>query len=110
MTPSSLLISTGICSLLIFSTSQKVQAAEIIIHNGGTIVVNSGSTLLLNCNNTTIEDGGMFTLNGGDIEKRGKLIVENGGQYIRYSGSVDKCYKYFYVIPGPNGKKAIICL
>ncbi len=74
------------------------------------MTVESGSTLLLNCNTTTIESGGTFTLNGGTVEKLGKLIVENGGHYTKSPGTVKKCYRSYYVIPGPNGKKAIICL
>lgn len=106
----SLLIAMGACGLLLFSPQLNGQAGELIIRDGGTMVIESESTLFLNCNDITIEKGGAFTLNGGTIKERGKLIVQSGGQYTISSGSVEKCYKSFYVIPTPDGKAAVICL
>jgi hypothetical protein len=87
----------------------KAQAGEMIVHNEGTVTIKSGSVLLMNCNNLTIENGGIFTVDGGVVRQRGKLIVEAGGQYIIDSGRVENCHT-FYVIPGTPGQGAVICL
>ncbi len=110
MTLKSLASTIGVCGLLLLLHAQGAKAGELIIHDEGALTVMNDSILLMNCNDLTIETGGTFTLNGGTVEKRGRLTLENGGQYIILSGTLDKCFKSFYVIPGPNGKNAIICL
>lgn len=97
---------TCFCFLLILP---KAQAGEMIVHNGGTVTVKSGSALLMDCNNLTIENGGIFTVDGGTVLRRGKLAVEAGGQYVIESGSVKNCHT-FYVIPGLEGMGPVICL
>lgn len=98
----------GICFCLMLILP-KAQAGEMIIHNGGTVTIKSGSVLLMNCNNLTIENGGIFTVDGGSVRQRGKLILETGGQYVIDSGKVENCHA-FYVIPGVEGKGAVIYL
>lgn len=100
----------SICGFCFLRTVSEGQAGELILHDGGAVSVKNGSTLLLNCNNLTIENGGIFTVDGGVVAKRGKLIREAGGQYVIDSGKAEKCYKAFYVIPGMEGKGAVICL
>ncbi len=94
------------CLLLILP---KAQAGEMIVHNGGTVTIKSGSVLLMNCTNLTIENGGIFTVDGGAVRQRGKLNVVAGGQYIIDSGRVENCHT-FYVIPGTEGHGAVIFL
>ncbi len=98
----------GMCFYLLLILP-KVQAGEMVVHNGGAVTIKSGSILLMNCNNLTIENGGIFTVGGGVVRQRGKLIVEAGGQYVIESGKVEQCHT-FYVIPGAEGKGAVICL
>lgn len=91
-------IVTGVCCLFLLLPFQATKAGELIIHDGGSLTVNTDSTLLMNCNDFTIESGGSFTLDGGAVESRGRLILEGGGVYTIISGTVDKCYN---LIPGP---------
>ncbi|MDD3814090.1 MAG: hypothetical protein PHZ02_05540 [Desulfocapsaceae bacterium] len=105
----SLLTAIGVCGVFLLFHPLNTQGGELIIHDGGAVTVNTDSTLLLNCNNLTIENNGTFTLNGGAIERRGKLLLESGGLYTLISGTVDMC-KFFYVIPCSDGKRTIICL
>lgn len=39
-----------------------------------------------------------------------KPLYHLGGKFVKISGTDDKCYKSYYVIPGPNGTAAIIAL
>jgi hypothetical protein len=96
------------CGFLLTASPVCGLAGEMIVHNGGSMTIKTGSTLLLNCNDLTIESGGIFTLDGGVVEKVGVVRVASGGQYGGLSGRVGKCSKTFYVMPGINGKNAII--
>ncbi len=100
----------GICFFCFPLLPGNAQGGELIIHDEGSITIEADSTLLMNCNELTIESGGTFTVNGGIVEKRGKLILESGGLYSIISGTVEKCYKSFYVLPNSEGGAAIICL
>lgn len=104
---------TGVAALALLGvqlSAPDVYAGELVVHNCGRVTVKSGSILLMNCNNLTVEAGGSFIVDGGEVLRRGRLTVEEGGEYVIESGKVDKCYKSYYVIPGPAGNGAVICL
>lgn len=105
-----ILVVAGMCGCSFLWTLPEVQAGDLIVHDGGTMTVKSGSVLLMNCNNLTIENGGVFTVDGGLVQQRGKLLVQPGGQYDIGFATVEKCYKTFYVIPDAAGKGTVICL
>lgn len=93
---------------LLFLSAQGGLAGEVVIHNGGSLTVATGSTLLMNCNGLTVETGGSFVVDGGTVLERGPLTLEGGIYSV--AGRLEKCGGAFYVIPGPQGKGAIICL
>lgn len=102
-----LFLAIGICCLFSLS-AQEGRAGEVIIHDGGSLTVATGSTLLMNCYGLTVETGGSFVVDGGTVLKRGKLTLEGGIYSV--AGRVEKCWRAFYVIPGPQGKHTVICL
>ncbi len=88
-----LLIIISVCVLFLILNHNETQAGEIIIHDQGVLTISNGSILQMNCKNLTVENGGTFILDGGAIEKRGKLILNAGSTYTIISGIVATCNK-----------------
>lgn len=78
--------------LVLIIMPQMVKAAELMIHDQGELTISSGGILQMNCNRLTVKSGGTLLVDGGAIKQLGPLVIEPGGTYTIYSGTVERCF------------------
>lgn len=98
------------CLILLSKTPYVLAETFLIIDDDTNMTIGIDHTVVLSCNDIILSNNGTLILNGGTLINRGKVISSNGGKFIKISGIDDKCYKSYYVIPGPNGAATIISL
>ncbi len=111
MIPRGLIIVTFFSCLILLSKTPYVSAETfLIIDDGTTMTIGTNHTVVLSCNDIIISNDGTLILDGGILINRGKVLTSNGGKFVKISGTDGKCYKSYYIIPGPNGTATIIAL
>lgn len=84
-----LLIITAVASFMLFGIP-SIYAGGITIGNGSSLVLNDAS-MSLGCLEITIEDGGTLDLGSATITRLKNLNINNGGIFIRGTGTISRC-------------------
>ena len=99
---------TVLTAVMLAVSTSSFAGAKIEISNGATWHV-AGGNLTLTCEDVMLlKSGGKLIVSGGKIAEL-NLMRNAGSNFIRSGGTVIECGS-FYIIPGPDGKSAIIVL